>query len=116
MQPSSVWRVGGGGEGLVKQRPFGSIWQPSLLQRLRRVFQSWFRRWNWAGSRICTGRALSMARDSAALIHGVAKRATSRRRIVLRRKDLVVMVAPWRALRRGRHGRAGKLFREKWTK
>jgi hypothetical protein len=36
--------------------------------------------------------------------------------MVARRKDLVNMAAPWRALRRGRHGRAGKLLREKWTK
>ena len=33
--------------------------------------------------------------------------ATSRRNIVVRRKELVIMAAPWRALCRGRDGRAG---------
>lgn len=117
MQPVSDWVAGGGGgTGLVMQRPLGSIWQPVLLQRLRRVLQSWLKRSTRAGAKACTGRALSAARGPAAQTHGVARTATSRRRMVVRRKDLVIMAAPWRALRRGRYGRAGRLFREKWTK
>src|SRR5947209_8771819 len=93
-QPLSVWSVEGGcGAGVGKQRPLGSILQPSSPQRARRVLQSWLRRLSPAGSRPHSCRELlSAARGPAAQTHGVAQMATRRRRIVVRRKELVIMV------------------------
>jgi len=81
------------------QRPFGSMWQPVLFQRLMKKLQV---RWKRSGD--------AGAARPAAEAQGTARTVTSRRQTkTLRRSEAFGMEAPWRALHLGPHGQGRRL-------
>lgn len=80
---------------------------PSLAQKTpERSFQARLRK---SGIPISPERLAGWALPcrGAAEAQGAIRRVASRRRTILRRGEAWRMAAPWRALRRGHHDRAG---------
>lgn len=80
--------------------------QPSSLHSLVRNRLAELRTSNSVGAEATTGQPWAVGRP-AAEAQGAARTARSRRRTILRRNEVLAIVAPWKALRRGRHDRGG---------
>src|SRR5512134_2690011 len=101
LQPSLA-SAGGGLVVLGLHWPSGLMLQLSLLQAARRKLQRWSKNSKGDSETASAGRPAAEAGGAA---RTAAKR--SRRTAAVRRNGAVRMAAPWRALRRGRHDRAG---------
>jgi hypothetical protein len=105
MQPESV--LGLGGDTwivVVRQRPLGSIMQPSSFQRFSRKLQAWRR--SPKGLELAAGAATGFQVGEADA-KGAARAVQSRSRRVFWRRERVAMWAPGGALRNGLHGQVG---------
>jgi hypothetical protein len=84
-----------------RQAPFGSIWQPSLLQKLVRKRQAGLKISSGSSAECAAGLGWAAGRPAAEAQRGVTMRR-SRRRTVLRRNEALAIASPWRALHRDR--------------
>ncbi len=88
------------------QWPSGSMLQPVSLHSLVSQLQSPPKKSGCTGTLASTARRCPVGGPARAA-QGTARTATNRRRMTLRRREVLSMMAPGRALRRGPHGRAG---------